>query len=94
MNGHEAATYFRDLADRIERNPPEEFGGAFFLMPPGDAPGVDIVLMSRDPNEATFWAMVAGQSELALASFRQSAEAYAPPGPRGRQAFGGIPGSR
>lgn len=70
MDGHAAAALFRAMADRLERGEPEEFGGAFLLVPPGDNPSVDGVSWHTAPNPVAFWATVQGQIEMAVEEFK------------------------
>ena len=70
MNGHEAAALFRAMADRLERGAPEEFGGAFLLVPPGDNPAVDGTSWCSGPNPVAFWAGAQGQIEMAVEEFK------------------------
>jgi hypothetical protein len=80
MNGTEAAILFRQMADRIDRNPSEEFGGAFLVLPPGDAGDpVEGMSVAAKPSPVTFWSSVLGQIELAVETFKTNNE----PGARG-----------
>jgi hypothetical protein len=77
--GSEAARLFREMADRIERSAPEEFGGAFLVVPPtGDA--VDGTTVTSRPNATHFWHILSGRLDVALAAFKES---LAPTGRRG-----------
>jgi hypothetical protein len=76
MNGTDAAAAFRAIADRLDKNASEEFGGAFLLVPPGEGVGaIDGMLVTTAPNAVTFWSGLQGQVELAIDSFKQEAQA-------------------
>ena len=70
MNGHDAAKLFRDLAERLERNPPEEFSGAFLIVPPGDGEPIDGLSVATKPNAVVFWTTVSGQLDLAISEYK------------------------
>ena len=68
------ADLFRAMADRIERNDPEEFGGAILLVPPPSQEGRDVepvVILLVDPNQDQrhFWATAKTESEIAAGRF-------------------------
>lgn len=59
---------FRDMADRIERNKPEDFAGAILIVPPtGDA----IAVMIADPTKdlEAFWAVAQSKIQIATAEY-------------------------
>ena len=55
---------FFEMVERIQRNKPEEFGGAVVLMPPAGDP---ITFLLNDPNksEAQFWSLASAKVEIA-----------------------------
>ena len=77
MNGQEAAVLFRAMADRLEKNDPKEFNGAFLIVPPS-TDGTDLVVdgiyVSTTPREAVFWSSLAGQVEVALKTVESGAK--------------------
>ena len=73
MNGHEAAKLFRQLAERLERNPAEEFSGAYLVIPPGEAEPLDGMSLKSKPDPVGFWSAVQGAVELAIADFQEAA---------------------
>lgn len=58
------ADHFRDLADKIERNKPEDFGGAFLIIPPDGEPIASILV--GQPDLASFFAVVSGKLQVAV----------------------------
>lgn len=62
--------YFRELADKIDKNAPEDFGGAFLIMPPGvggenmSDPVSGFFVGSADP--APFFMIVKSKLEVLL----------------------------
>jgi hypothetical protein len=63
-----AVRLFREMADRIEKNDPAEFGGAFLCISSnGDSPIIDALLVAKTPVEASFWGLVEGQLKVAMA---------------------------
>ena len=71
MNATDAAALFRAIADRLERNAEEEFGGVFLLVPPdGGGDPVDGMFLASKPNPVSYWASVNGQIEMAIEEFK------------------------
>lgn len=70
MNGTDAAALFRAMADRLERGNPDEFGGAFLIVPPGDNGSLDGALVSSAPSPVAFWASLQGQIDMAVEEFK------------------------
>ena len=66
MTSLEAAVLFREMAERLEANTGDTFGGAFLVVPPGDSVPVDGVFITTSPNPAVFWSSVGGQVSLAI----------------------------
>jgi len=64
------AEFFRDMADRIERNTPEEFQGAFLILAP-DGTVISASLFDPKPDEGAFWALIGSAVETAVNAFRQ-----------------------
>ena len=48
---------FRDWADRIEKNAPSDFGGAFLIIPPKGDP-ISGLLVDQEQDLNTFFAVV------------------------------------
>ena len=77
------ADLFRQMADRIERNDPGEFGGAILIVPPPDESGeieaLEILLV--DPNQDTrhFWATAKTESEIRAGTYLQANLNVQPP---------------
>lgn len=55
---------FITQAEKIDRNPPEDFGGAFVICPPGGEPITGLLINNSDVN--IFWAVVKAKVEAAI----------------------------
>lgn len=60
------AEHFRELAEKIERNKPEDFGGAFLIIPPDGDPISGILVGSVDL--LTYWSLIKSKLDLAISS--------------------------
>lgn len=67
----EPAEFFRSMADRIDRNKPEEFSGALLVVPPGADKPIEILLINPAQDLAAFWATVSSTIQVAAAEFQQ-----------------------
>lgn len=65
------AEFVRAMAERIERNAPEEFAGALLVVPPGADEPIAILLVNPKQDLAAFWATVASTIQVAAAEFQQ-----------------------
>ncbi len=77
MTNSAVAAQFRAMADRIERNG-GEFGGAFLVVPPGDTPAIDGMMVGTRPDAGTFLAYA--RSEIEKAGIEYEANARNPNG--------------
>jgi hypothetical protein len=68
---NEPSEHFRAMAERIERNAPEEFAGALLVVPPGAEEPIAILLVNPKQDLAAFWATVASTIQVAAAEFQQ-----------------------
>jgi hypothetical protein len=60
------AAAFRQMADEIERNQPERFGGAFVIVSPtGEVK--DLLLLNRQQDLGMFWGNLKSTAEIAIA---------------------------
>ena len=73
MNGHEASALFHQIAERLERNPPEEFSGAYLVVPPSEVEPLDGLFLKSKPDPVSFWSGVQGAVELAISQFQDAA---------------------
>ena len=65
-----AADRFRAMADRIDRNPDEDFAGALLIVPPkGEA--VEKLNIDPSKNLADFWNSVKARVDIAHADFME-----------------------
>jgi ABC-type proline/glycine betaine transport system substrate-binding protein len=63
----QAAT-FRKMAERIELNKENGFGGAFVICPPGDeAKSLETLILDPTSNPASFWGLLRAKADMALA---------------------------
>lgn len=70
----EIADRFRKMADRIEANTAEPFGGAVLIFPPGeDVKPVEILKLDTYPDAAMFWAEIKSKADIAVAELSEKA---------------------
>lgn len=69
----EAAKLFRDMADRLDRVSPAEFGGAFLIVPP-EGTVLDSVTVASAPTLMAYWASLGGQVDVAISDVRKTVE--------------------
>lgn len=63
----EIADRFRRMADRIEKNDGEPFGGCAVIVPPGDeVVGVEILELDPAPDASIFWAKIRSKADEAV----------------------------
>ena len=60
---------FRQLADKIDKNAPEDFGGAFIVVPPSGDPISGMMIGEQDVN--TFWILVKTKLEAEVEKLNQ-----------------------
>lgn len=64
----EIADRFRKMADRIEKNSEESFGGCIMIFPPGEGvQPVEILKLDTKPDAAVFWGEVRSKADVAVA---------------------------
>jgi hypothetical protein len=67
MTHKEIADLFRTMADRIEKNDADPFGGAVVAVGPGeDGTVVQLLKIDPIPNPTAFWAELIGRCEEAV----------------------------
>lgn len=59
----------RQLADKIDKNAPEDFGGAFIVVPPSGDPISGMMIGEQDVN--TFWILVKTKLEAEVEKLNQ-----------------------
>lgn len=62
----EPSEVFSEMAARINRNDPKEFGGAFVIVAP-DGSVLDHASISTEPDLASFWSHVSSIVQIATA---------------------------
>lgn len=76
------AAPFSDMATRIGHNAGSEFGGAVVIVPPGDGPVIEMLLLNKvdDRTEAAFWSLLKARTDMVLADIqdreRQAASGF------------------
>lgn len=71
------ADRFRQMADRIEKNEGEPFGGAVLIIPPGEGMEVEMLNFDPTPDGAIFWAAVRSKADEAVHNLQQQAQGRA-----------------
>ena len=57
---------FREMADKIDLNSGNGFGGAFVISPPGSE-AQTLLVLDNSQNPAIFWSLVKTRADIALA---------------------------
>lgn len=60
-----AAIALRRMAERIEKNHPDDFSGMFMIIPPVGN-GAELLLLDARKDPATFWSLVKSHAEMAI----------------------------
>lgn len=66
------ADLFRRMADRLERNQNEGFGGAFVIVPPdgGGAP-IETLILDAGQDPAQYWVLLKSKCDLQIQQLDQ-----------------------
>lgn len=68
------AKHFRDMADRIEHNARETFGGAVVIVPPiGGGDTIEFLMLGSKPDLAQFYSTVTTKITVALNELQEKA---------------------
>jgi hypothetical protein len=70
------AAIFRKMAERLEKNEGEPFGGAAVIIPPGEfneAIAVQMLSLDPAPDGALFWGQIRSKADEAVADLAQRA---------------------
>lgn len=62
---------FRDMADRLDRNADQDFGGAFVVIPP-EGEAQTMLLIDSAKNPAIFWAALQTRVQIALQEIEEA----------------------
>lgn len=62
------ANAFRTMADKIERNAADTFGGAVVIVPPGGGDPVHLLILDSQQDLAMFWGNLKAKCDIALAT--------------------------
>lgn len=49
---------FREMADKVDKNSTEPFGGALVIVPPGDNPAIEMLILDSRQDVLHFWTQV------------------------------------
>lgn len=63
----ELAKELREMADRMEANGAEYFGGCFVVIPPQGGDAVKTLILDKAQDVAQFWALLKTKCDMALA---------------------------
>ncbi len=63
---------FTVMADRIERNPTSEFGGACVIVPPGGGDPISFLLIDAKGDVAQFYGAIKAKLEIAIEELRSA----------------------
>jgi hypothetical protein len=70
----EIAARFRVMADRIEKNESEPFGGAALIIPPGEqGMVVEVLKLDPAPDAAIFWGEIKSKADEAVHDLQNAA---------------------
>lgn len=67
----ELAKELREMADRMEKNGIQEFGGCFVVIPPQGGDPLKTLILDKNADVAQFWALLKTKCDIALASIDQ-----------------------
>lgn len=79
MNAKTIADTFRAMADKIERNANDVFGGAVVVVPPAGGDSLHILVLDSQQDPSMFWGNLKAKCDIAIASLANLA--------RNQQAF-------
>lgn len=65
------AEAFRAMADKVEKNGSESFGGAVVVYPPGGSDPVQYLVLDAQQDPAMFWGNLKTKCDIALVSIEQ-----------------------
>lgn len=68
----EIADRFRAMADLIEKNEGQSFGGAFVIAAPGTGEAKDGLVLSKDADPAQFWATIKVICDMSVAEMQSA----------------------
>jgi hypothetical protein len=64
----EIADKFRTMADRIEKNADEPFGGCVMIFPPGEnVEPVELLWLDAKTDHTSFWGTIKAKCDIAVA---------------------------
>ncbi len=72
----DTATRFTEMAQRLEKNKGEQFGGAFVIVPPAEGgEPVSTVIFDNRQDPAQFWNLVLTRAQIMLGDLEQKQRA-------------------
>ena len=66
LNPKTIADAFRAMADKIERNGADSFGGAVVVVPPGGGDPVHILVLDSQQDPSMFWGNLKTKCDIAI----------------------------
>jgi len=64
----EIADKFRAMADRIEKNATEPYGGCVMIFPPGDnVESIELLWLDAKTDVPSFWGTIRAKCDIAMA---------------------------
>jgi hypothetical protein len=66
------AAAFSRMADKIRHNAENGFAGAFVIVPPGDGPAIEVLILEPASNEAVIWGQIKARIEMRLADIEDA----------------------
>ena len=82
-SGPDNAAPFRRVADKIDTNRDNGFGGAFVIVPPSGPP-IELLIVDDSADPAVFWSLVQTKWQIAMADLEMT-ESRGQPQARGRR---------
>ena len=68
----EIAAKFRIMADRIEKNAEEPFGGCVMIFPPGEDPkSVELLWLDAKTDIPSFWGTIRAKCDIAVTEYSE-----------------------
>jgi hypothetical protein len=65
---NDQAKSFTAMAERIEQNATQPFGGAVVIVPPGTGQAIEMLMLDPNSDLAMFWSTIRTKIDILLAS--------------------------
>lgn len=70
VQGSDPTKPYREMAERIALNESANFAGAFVITPPKGGSVVELLMLSGDIEEATFWSQLKVMAEIEISKIQ------------------------